>query len=428
MDASHRHWGAVLYEEDKKGKRQICGYKSDTFKDSQLHHHSTFKELLAIKQEILKFEFHLIGNHFLVETDFAALKGILKFKPNKAINTQLLKLAAWFLQYSFDISHIKGKVNIIPDFLSRPAINFITKHIHNPIPLFFMITHMASSSSSFYHNLLDTFPIDALSIITSPDPVNRTAKRALKMQTQLIKKMGNQIFHDLGIHPKYPFAKLLPFRDALYMSKQLSNFFWYLTSYYTIAIEVPTVPLHTTIQLFQDRPDYRPACETQINTLTCLNTNNACPLKCNTIFLISLNCELIGNTPNFHPKLEVFTSGETPLREDSPVYRRLQKQLFLQNKIIPDKIWPSHPKMLHGKSFQKNTCYDSQGNLTTIIPILPQLLVILVHLLVPTPTIPPNLHQFSQLTITDDEEEDPPRFCTQPRPSCTRPTEDSTNE
>ncbi|GMN66645.1 hypothetical protein TIFTF001_035713 [Ficus carica] len=85
MDASHRHWGAVLYEEDKKGKRQICGYKSGTFKDSQLHHHSTFKELLAIKQGILKFEFHLIGNHFLVETDFAASKGMLKFKPNKAV-------------------------------------------------------------------------------------------------------------------------------------------------------------------------------------------------------------------------------------------------------------------------------------------------------------------------------------------------------
>ncbi|GMN61102.1 hypothetical protein TIFTF001_030187 [Ficus carica] len=228
----------------------------------------------------------------------------------------------------------------------------------------------SSSSSSFIHNLPNTFPKDALSIITSQDPIKRIVKRALQMQTQFIKKMGNQIFYDLGIHPKYPLAKLLPFRDALYMPKQMSNFFWYLASFYTIAIEVPTVPLHTTIQLYQDRPEFRPACETQMNTLTwfaeitrwkqlldqewkkikgdratfmtfsiSLNVNNACPLKCYTVFMISLNCELIGNTPNFHPKVE-FTSSETPLREDSPVYRRLQKLMFPENIIIPDEICP----------------------------------------------------------------------------------------
>ena len=78
-DVSHKHWGAVLYEQDEKGKRQICEYKSRMFKNSQFHHHSTFKELLAIKQGILKFEFHLSRHHFLVETDFAASKGMLKF-------------------------------------------------------------------------------------------------------------------------------------------------------------------------------------------------------------------------------------------------------------------------------------------------------------------------------------------------------------
>lgn len=71
-DVSHRHWGAVLNEKDKKEIRQICGHKSGTAKDSQLHHHSTFEELLAIKLGILKFESHLIGHHFLVETDFVA--------------------------------------------------------------------------------------------------------------------------------------------------------------------------------------------------------------------------------------------------------------------------------------------------------------------------------------------------------------------
>ena len=116
-DASDQHWGAILLEEDNTRKRRICGYKSGHFKDSQLHYHSFFKELLAIKMGIQKFEIHLIGHHFLVETDFAASRGMLN---NKKATPQLLRLAAWFDQYSFDIKHIKGKDNVIPDYLSRP--------------------------------------------------------------------------------------------------------------------------------------------------------------------------------------------------------------------------------------------------------------------------------------------------------------------
>ena len=65
-DARDQHWGAILLEEDNTRKRRICGYKSGHFKDSQLHYHSSFKELIAIKMGIQKFEFHLIGYHFLV--------------------------------------------------------------------------------------------------------------------------------------------------------------------------------------------------------------------------------------------------------------------------------------------------------------------------------------------------------------------------
>jgi len=34
-DASDSYWRAVLLEEDEKGKRHICGYKSGVFKDSE---------------------------------------------------------------------------------------------------------------------------------------------------------------------------------------------------------------------------------------------------------------------------------------------------------------------------------------------------------------------------------------------------------
>ncbi|KAK8999794.1 hypothetical protein V6N11_065290 [Hibiscus sabdariffa] len=71
-DASDKYWGAILFEE-KQGKRQLCGYKSGRFSDAEIHYHSTFKEILAVKKGISKFEFHLIGHHFLVEMDMSSL-------------------------------------------------------------------------------------------------------------------------------------------------------------------------------------------------------------------------------------------------------------------------------------------------------------------------------------------------------------------
>ena len=48
IDASDEYWVAALFEE-VNGKRNICGYKVGTFKPSELHYHSTFKEILAVK-------------------------------------------------------------------------------------------------------------------------------------------------------------------------------------------------------------------------------------------------------------------------------------------------------------------------------------------------------------------------------------------
>ena len=48
IDASDEYWVAALFEEID-GKRNICGYKTGAFKPSELHYHSTFKEILAVK-------------------------------------------------------------------------------------------------------------------------------------------------------------------------------------------------------------------------------------------------------------------------------------------------------------------------------------------------------------------------------------------
>ncbi|GKB08564.1 putative reverse transcriptase domain, viral movement protein [Tanacetum coccineum] len=66
-------------------------YKSDTFKAFEQHYHSTFKEILAVKQGFEKFQFHLIGHEFQVEMDMSSFPLMLQFKRKMLPYAQLLR-------------------------------------------------------------------------------------------------------------------------------------------------------------------------------------------------------------------------------------------------------------------------------------------------------------------------------------------------
>ena len=57
-DASDLFWGAILIE-SQDGQKWYCGHASGKFKDSQQHYHTVYKEILAVKYGIQKFDFHL---------------------------------------------------------------------------------------------------------------------------------------------------------------------------------------------------------------------------------------------------------------------------------------------------------------------------------------------------------------------------------
>ncbi|KAH9780732.1 hypothetical protein KPL71_008192 [Citrus sinensis] len=78
-DASDESWGAILLEEIN-GKEHFIAYASGHFSDTQKHYHSVFKEILAVKNGIKKFEYHLIGHHFLIRMDNSAFPNIFHFK------------------------------------------------------------------------------------------------------------------------------------------------------------------------------------------------------------------------------------------------------------------------------------------------------------------------------------------------------------
>nr|GEU41979.1 putative reverse transcriptase domain, viral movement protein [Tanacetum cinerariifolium] len=92
-DASDKCWGAVLLVQDNNNKRHVCGYKSGMFKASEKHCHSTFKEILAVKRGIEKFQFHLIGHEFPKKLLSYVVKS--QFKDVPPYSKHLLTMLQW---------------------------------------------------------------------------------------------------------------------------------------------------------------------------------------------------------------------------------------------------------------------------------------------------------------------------------------------
>ncbi|CAK8540954.1 unnamed protein product [Lathyrus sativus] len=88
-DASDHYWGAVLIEE-LGGKRYYCGHANGQFKEPEKHYYTTCKEALAIKMRIQKFDFHLRGYQFEVQTDNCSFPKILEFKNKYVLILKLL--------------------------------------------------------------------------------------------------------------------------------------------------------------------------------------------------------------------------------------------------------------------------------------------------------------------------------------------------
>ena len=190
-DASDEYWAAALFEEID-GKRNICGYKSGAFKPSELHYHSTFKEILAIKHGIEKFQFHLLGHNFLVEMDMSSFPKMLQFKRKMLQHLQLLRWSNWFSQWTFQVKHIKGKDNLITNYLSKKPLVLNTTIIPPPLCIYPITDPSSSLGSSSADpndilNMIENLPSklkDQIKTLT----LETRAKRIIKTLHDYLKK------------------------------------------------------------------------------------------------------------------------------------------------------------------------------------------------------------------------------------------------
>ncbi|KAH9799877.1 hypothetical protein KPL71_000485 [Citrus sinensis] len=235
-DASDESWGAILLEE-LNDKEHFIAYASGHFSETQKHYHSVFKEILAVKNGIKKFEYHLIGHHFLIRMDSSAFPNIFHFKGKTVPEKMLLRLKDWFSKYDFSVKHIKGSQNLIPDMLSR-----LSKP-QDPLTLF----------STTYH-----FPIISMATSLPPEaltkktfPFNKTFSSVFDIQEFARKALFRFFMKAYLVTDPFPFSTfhpenlfltgltLDPARDT---TEDVLWYIWCLTVLYATKLVLPISP------------------------------------------------------------------------------------------------------------------------------------------------------------------------------------------
>ena len=95
-------------------------YYSGTWNPAQLNYSTIKKEVLAIVLCITKFQDDLFSKKFLLRSDCKAAKEVLQKDVKNLVSKHIFaRWQALLSCFDFDIEHIKGEKNSLPDFLTR---------------------------------------------------------------------------------------------------------------------------------------------------------------------------------------------------------------------------------------------------------------------------------------------------------------------
>lgn len=114
-DASNYGVGAVLIQAFD-GTEMPIAYTSRKLTDRECKYSASERELLSVLHAIEQFRPYVEGSHFKVITDHSALQWLHK---NKDPHGRLARWAMCLQQFDYEVTHRKGKDNIVPDALSR---------------------------------------------------------------------------------------------------------------------------------------------------------------------------------------------------------------------------------------------------------------------------------------------------------------------
>ncbi|XP_055860261.1 uncharacterized protein LOC129921719 [Biomphalaria glabrata] len=115
-DASDTAIGACLMQRDDKNNLVPIEYLSRRLSRAETRYSTIEKECLAIVWCTLRLKRHLLGRFFLIFTDHKPLT-TLNVKANT--NSRITRWTMILADLHFEIKQIKGKDNVIADFMSR---------------------------------------------------------------------------------------------------------------------------------------------------------------------------------------------------------------------------------------------------------------------------------------------------------------------
>lgn len=117
-DASVAGLGAVLMQKSD-GALQPVAYASKTTSEAEAKYSITELECYAVVWAVKLLRTYLYGRRFTVVTDHSALKWLMTAKQ---LAGRLHRWAITLQDYNFEIVHTPGKLNSVPDALSRATV------------------------------------------------------------------------------------------------------------------------------------------------------------------------------------------------------------------------------------------------------------------------------------------------------------------
>src|SRR3989338_6584783 len=118
-DASNVGIGATLFQR-VKGEIRYLGFHSRVLRSNELNYSVPKKELLSIIYHMNYYKHYLAGNKFKLHTDSRSLAEA--FNSLEKQNGKSNIIAGWLAtiaNLNFEVYHIPGKLNTLPDLLSR---------------------------------------------------------------------------------------------------------------------------------------------------------------------------------------------------------------------------------------------------------------------------------------------------------------------
>lgn len=120
-DASELGYGGILKQvKPQSSKEQIVRYHSGIWHPAQQKYSTVKKEILSIVLCVQKFQDDVFNKRFLIKTDCKAAPSVLQKDVQNLVSKHIFARWQSLLScFDFEITHIKGDSNSLPDFLTR---------------------------------------------------------------------------------------------------------------------------------------------------------------------------------------------------------------------------------------------------------------------------------------------------------------------